>query len=109
MAITAALIVTACMDVQKVGPVDRRTCWQLVPFQRGHLHVFSRSTIDAALIARRAGASLPMDAATIFLGLAYVVYASRSASPYVASTVAVGGIMLTFDHAVRSQLDTDSA
>jgi hypothetical protein len=76
MAITAAFVVTASVVTERSGPVIGALVATL-PISAGPSYVFLALDHDAAFIAEGALASLPVNAATIFLGLTYVVLAQR--------------------------------
>src|SRR5262245_62090116 len=76
MAITAAFVVTASIVTERSGPVIGALIATL-PISAGPSYVFLALDHDAAFIAEGALASLPINAATIFLGLVYVVLAQR--------------------------------
>src|SRR3978361_333993 len=76
MAVTAAFIVTASIITERSGPVIGALIATL-PISAGPSYVFLALDHDAAFIAEGALASLPINAATIFLGLTYVVLAQR--------------------------------
>jgi hypothetical protein len=76
MAITAAFVVTASMITERSGPVIGALIATL-PISAGPSYVFLALDHDAAFIAEGALASLPINAATIFLGLTYVLLAQR--------------------------------
>src|SRR4051812_49772912 len=76
MAITAAFVVTASIIPERSGPVIGALVATL-PVAAGLSYVFLALDHDAAFIAEGALASLPINAATIFLGLTYVVLAQR--------------------------------
>ena len=76
MAITAAFVVTSSVITEKSGPVIGALVATL-PISAGPSYVFLALDHDAAFIAEGALASLPINAATIFLGLTYVVLAQR--------------------------------
>ena len=67
MAITAAFVVTASVITEKSGPVIGALVATL-PISAGPSYVFLALDHDAAFIAEGALASLPINAATIFLG-----------------------------------------
>ena len=79
MAITAAFVVTASVITEKSGPVVGALIATL-PISAGPSYVFLALDHDAAFIAEGALASLPINAATIFLGLTYVVLAQRQSA-----------------------------
>ena len=76
MAITAAFVVTASVITERSGPVIGALVATL-PISAGPSYVFLALDHDAAFIAESALASLPINAATILLGLTYVVLAQR--------------------------------
>jgi hypothetical protein len=76
MAITAAFVVTASVITERSGPVIGALVATL-PISAGPSYVFLALDHDAAFVAEGALASLPINAATIFLGLTYVVLAQR--------------------------------
>src|SRR5215218_1157188 len=97
MAITAAFVVTASLITEKSGPVIGALIATL-PISAGPSYVFLALDHDAAFIAEGALASLPINAATIFLGLLYVVLAQRhgalvSAAAAVAVWIALAAII----------------
>jgi hypothetical protein len=76
MAVTAAFVVTASVITERSGPVIGALVATL-PISAGPSYVFLALDHDAAFIAQGALASLPINAATIFLALTYVVLAQR--------------------------------
>jgi len=76
MVITAAFVVTASVITEKSGPVIGALIATL-PISAGPSYVFLALDHDAAFIAEGALASLPINAATILMGLTYVVLAQR--------------------------------
>jgi hypothetical protein len=76
MAITAAFVVTASVITERSGPVIGALVATL-PISAGPSYVFLALDHDAAFIAEGALASLPINAATILLGLTYVLLAQR--------------------------------
>ncbi len=76
MAVTAAFVVSASVITERSGPVIGALVATL-PISAGPSYVFLALDRDAAFIAEGALASLPINAATIFLGLTYVVLAQR--------------------------------
>src|SRR5258706_964271 len=76
MAITAAFVVSASVITERSGPVIGALVATL-PVSAGPSYVFLALDHDASFIAEGALASLPINAATIFLGLSYVVLAQR--------------------------------
>jgi hypothetical protein len=79
MAVTAAFVVTASVITERSGPVIGALIATL-PISAGPSYVFLALDHDAAFIAEGALASLPINAATIFLGLTYVVLAQRQSA-----------------------------
>jgi hypothetical protein len=76
MAVTAAFVVSASVITERSGPVIGALVATL-PFSAGPSYVFLALGHDAAFIAESALASLPINAATLFLGLSYAVLAQR--------------------------------
>jgi hypothetical protein len=76
MAITAGFVVSASVITERSGPVIGALVATL-PISAGPSYVFLALDHDATFIAEGALASLPINAATIFLGLTYVVLAQR--------------------------------
>jgi hypothetical protein len=76
MAITAAFVVTASIVTERSGPVIGALIATL-PISAGPSYVFLALDHDAAFIAEGALASLPINAATIYLSLTYVLLAQR--------------------------------
>src|SRR3954464_4112874 len=76
MAVTAAFVISASVITERSGPVIGALVATL-PISAGPSYVFLAQDHDAAFIAQGALASLPINAATMFLGLAYVVQAQR--------------------------------
>src|SRR5271155_1392195 len=76
MAVTAAFVVTASVITERAGPVIGALVATL-PISAGPSYVFLALDHDAAFVAEGALASLPINAATILLGLTYVVLAQR--------------------------------
>jgi hypothetical protein len=76
MAVTAAFVVSASVITERSGPVIGALVATL-PISAGPSYVFLAIDHNAAFIAEGALASLPINAATIFLGLTYVVLAQR--------------------------------
>src|SRR5438552_18837516 len=79
MAITAAFVVTASIVTERSGPVIGALIATL-PISAGPSYVFLALDHDAVFIAEGALASLPINAATIWLGLTYVVLAQRNSA-----------------------------
>ncbi|MEW6644483.1 MAG: hypothetical protein AB1586_28540 [Pseudomonadota bacterium] len=76
MAVTAAFVVSASVITERAGPVIGALVATL-PISAGPSYVFLALDHDAAFISASALASLPVNAATIFLGLTYAVLAQR--------------------------------
>jgi len=76
MAISAAFVVSASVITERSGPVIGALVATL-PISAGPSYVFLALDHDAAFIAEGALASLPVNAATIFLGLTYAALAQR--------------------------------
>src|SRR5467141_3217989 len=76
MAVTAAFVVSASVITERSGPVIGALVATL-PISAGPSYVFLALDHNAAFIAEGALASLPINAATIFLALTYVVLAQR--------------------------------
>jgi hypothetical protein len=76
MAVTAAFVVSASVITERSGPVIGALVATL-PISAGPSYVFLALDHDAAFIAEGALASLPINAATVFLGLTYVVLAQH--------------------------------
>jgi hypothetical protein len=76
MAITAAFVVSASVITERSGPVIGALIATL-PISAGPSYVFLALDHDAAFVAEGALASLPVNAATIFLGLTYAALAQR--------------------------------
>src|SRR5437764_2478805 len=76
MAITAAFVVSASVITERSGLVIGALIATL-PISAGPSYVFLALDHDAAFIAEGALASLPINAATIWLALTYVVLAQR--------------------------------
>jgi hypothetical protein len=76
MAIAAAFVVTASFITERSGPVIGALIATL-PISAGPSYVFLALDHDATFIAEGALASLPINAATLLLGLTYVLLAQR--------------------------------
>jgi hypothetical protein len=76
MAVTAVFVVSASVITERSGPVIGALVATL-PISAGPSYVFLAIDHDAAFIAEGALASLPVNAATIWLALTYVVLAQR--------------------------------
>ena len=93
MAVTAAFVVLASIITERSGPVIGALVATL-PISAGPSYVFLALDHDAAFIAEGALASLPINAATIFLGLTYVVLAQRHSALVSFAGAAIVWIML---------------
>jgi hypothetical protein len=93
MAVTAAFVVTASVITERSGPVIGALVATL-PISAGPSYVFLALDHDAAFIADGALASLPVNAATIFLGLTYVVLAQRRSAIVSLSAAVVVWVVL---------------
>lgn len=98
MAVTAAFVVTASVITERSGPVLGALVATL-PISAGPSYAFLAIDHDAAFIAEGALASLPINAATIFLGLTYVVLAQRNSMPV--SFGAAVGVWITLATLMR--------
>ena len=87
MAVAAAFVVTASVITERSGPVIGALIATL-PISAGPSYVFLALDHDAAFIAQGALASLPINAATMFLVLTYVALAQRHNT-----AVSAGGAM----------------
>src|ERR1700760_1527812 len=87
MAVAAAFVVSASIITERSGPVIGALVATL-PISAGPSYVFLAIDHDAAFIAEGALASLPINAATIFLSLTYVLLAQRQ-SMLVSFTAAI--------------------
>ncbi|MDB5617279.1 hypothetical protein [Tardiphaga sp.] len=76
MAVTAAFVVTASMITERSGPAIGALVATL-PISAGPSYVFLALDHDPAFIAQGALTSLPINAATMFLSLTYVLVAQR--------------------------------
>ena len=99
MAITAAFVVSASVITERSGPVIGALVATL-PISAGPSYVFLALDHDAGFIAEGALASLPVNAATIWLALTYVLLAQRrgiavSCGVAVAVWVALAGLSRT--------------
>src|SRR3954447_20964229 len=108
MAITAAFVVSASVITERSGPVIGALVATL-PISAGPSYVFLALDHDAAFIAEGALASLPINAATIWLGLTYVLLAQRhgallSAAAAVTVWVALASFVRSFHWPLTSGL-----
>jgi hypothetical protein len=99
MAITAAFVVTASVITERSGPVIGALIATL-PISAGPSYVFLALDHDAAFIAEGALASLPINTATIFLCLTYVVLAQRHSA--IVSCLAAVAVWILFASVIRS-------
>jgi hypothetical protein len=90
MAVTAAFVVTASIITERSGAAIGALVASL-PISAGPSYVFLALDHDAAFIAQGALASLPVNAATLFLGLTYVWLAQRRRM-----VVSLGGAVLVW-------------
>lgn len=108
MAIAAAFVVTASIIAERSGPVIGALVATL-PISAGPSYVFLALDHDAAFIAQGALASLPINGATIVLGLIYVVLAQRhglavSCGAAVAVWIVLASIIRYFDWSLTAGL-----
>ncbi|WP_027549923.1 hypothetical protein [Bradyrhizobium sp. Cp5.3] len=108
MAIAAAFVVSASIITERSGPVIGALVATL-PISAGPSYVFLALDHDAAFIAQGALASLPVNAATIVLGLTYVVLAQRrsllvSCGSAVAVWIVLASIIRLFDWTLAAGL-----
>ncbi|GGI28931.1 hypothetical protein [Bradyrhizobium guangdongense] len=101
MAIAAAFVVSASFITERAGPVIGALVATL-PVSAGPSYVFLAIDHDAAFIAQGALSSLPVNAATIFMALTYVVLAQRhslvvSCGSAVALWIALASVIRMFD------------
>lgn len=99
MAITAAFVVSASIITERSGPVIGALVATL-PISAGPSYVFLALDHDAGFIAEGALASLPINAATIFLGLIYVVLAQRRSA--LVSCLGAVAVWITLAAIIRS-------
>lgn len=108
MAIAAAFVVTASIITERAGPVIGALVATL-PVSAGPSYVFLALDHDPAFIAQGALASLPVNAATIFMALTYVVLAQRhsllvSCGSAVAVWMVLASIIRRFDWSLTAGL-----
>jgi hypothetical protein len=77
MAVTAAFVVSASMVTERSGPVIGALVATL-PVSAGPSYIFLSMDHDAAFVAQAALASIPINAATIFMAVVYVRVAQRA-------------------------------
>src|SRR5438874_5959704 len=99
MAITAGFVVSASVITERSGPALGALVATL-PISAGPSYVFLALDHDAAFIAEGALASLPINAATIFLGLTYVVVAQRQGA--VVSCLSAVAVWILLASLIRS-------
>jgi hypothetical protein len=99
MAITAAFVVTASIITERSGPVIGALVATL-PISAGPSYVFLALDHDADFIAEGSLASLPINAATIFLCLTYVVLAQRRSA--LVSFLGAVAVWITLATIIRS-------
>ncbi|MGY3598023.1 hypothetical protein ACVIGB_006072 [Bradyrhizobium sp. USDA 4341] len=100
MAVAAAFVVSASVITERSGPVIGALIATL-PISAGPSYTFLALDHDAAFIAEGALSSLPVNAATIFMGLTYAVLAQRfsmliSAGSAIALWLVLGTIIRQF-------------
>ena len=108
MAISAAFVVSASIIAERTGPVIGALVATL-PISAGPSYVFLALDHDAAFIAQGSLASLPINAATIFMCLVYVVLAQRhnlavSCGSAVAVWIVLASIIRQFDWSLTAGL-----
>src|SRR5258705_1324686 len=99
MAATAAFVVSASVVSERSGPVIGALVATL-PISAGPSYVFLALDHDAAFIAEGALASLPINAATIFLGLTYVALAQRQSA--IVSCLTAVAVWIALASVIRS-------
>lgn len=108
MAIAAAFVVSASIITERTGPVIGALVATL-PVSAGPSYVFLALDHDAAFIAQGALSSLPVNAATIFMCLTYVVLAQRrdlvvSVVGAIAVWIAIASVIRQFDWSLTAGL-----
>jgi hypothetical protein len=108
MAIAAAFVVTASIITERAGPVIGALVATL-PVSAGPSYAFLALDHDAAFIAQGALSSLPVNAATIFMCLTYVVLSQRrsllvSCGSAVAVWIVLASIIKQFDWTLTAGL-----
>jgi hypothetical protein len=108
MAIAAAFVVTASIITERSGPVIGALIATL-PVSAGPSYVFLAIDHDAGFIAQGALASVPVNAATIFMCLTYVVLSQRhnlavSCGSAVAVWIVLATIIRQFDWSLTAGL-----
>ena len=113
MAVAAAFVVSASFIAERAGPAIGALVATL-PVSAGPAYVFLALDHDAAFIAQGALASLPINAATVFLGLVYVLLAQRqnvlvSCSVAVATWFALAALMRALNLSLAGGLIANAA
>ncbi|KRQ09878.1 hypothetical protein [Bradyrhizobium manausense] len=108
MTIAAAFVVSASVITERSGPAIGALVATL-PVSAGPSYVFLAIDHDAAFIAQGALSSLPVNAATIFMGLTYVVLAQRhsmavSCCSAFAVWIAIASVIRLFDWTLTAGL-----
>jgi hypothetical protein len=104
MVVVAAFVVSASIIAERSGPAIAALVATL-PISAGPSYVFLALDHDASFIAQSALASLPISAATIFLGLTYVLLAQRySALISCSAAIAVWLVLASIVQAVQWSL-----
>lgn len=108
MAVAAVFVVSASVITERSGPVIGALVATL-PISAGPSYVFLAIDHDAAFVAQGALSSLPVNAATILLGLTYVVLAQRhsfavSVGSAVAVWIVLASIIRLFDWTLTAGL-----
>ncbi|MCK1388672.1 hypothetical protein [Bradyrhizobium sp. 21] len=108
MTIAAAFVVSASFIAERTGPVIGGLVATL-PISAGPSYVFLALDHDAAFIAQGALSSLPINAATIFMCLTYVMLAQRrslvvSCGSAFAVWIAIASIIRMFDWSLTAGL-----
>jgi hypothetical protein len=104
MAVTAAFVVSASVITERSGPVIGALVATL-PISAGPSYVFLALDHDAAFIAEGALASLPINAATIWLASTYIVLAQRrSAAVSFLGAAAVWVVLATLARTIHWSL-----
>jgi hypothetical protein len=108
MAIAAAFVVSASIIAERSGPVIGALVATL-PISAGPSYVFLALDHNAAFIAQGALSSLPVNAATIFMALTYVVLAQRhsmavSCGGAFAVWIALASVIRMFDWTLTAGL-----
>ncbi|MBR0736875.1 hypothetical protein JQ581_08030 [Bradyrhizobium liaoningense] len=98
MAIAAAFVVSASVITERSGPVIGALVATL-PVSAGPSYLFLAIDHDADFIAQGALSSLPINAATIFMGLIYVVLAQRQS--FVVSVASAVGVWIVLASIIR--------